>query len=287
MKQCLLLFLIFSFSLLQAQEGKLIRTELFTIPTSQFEGASGYSFKIAADSKENIAFNACSRPLIFIYNNKGMLLDTVNIPYKKCIRNLEYDENDNLLIMDNDETTIYRYDSKYRKLETLPYSKPEDWFNLLNHFYKNFDLPTIPTYYSNNDFLQEFYSTRFAYSYNLFLNYKNGFIYQCHYNFMKKIDNHKSYGALKKANYWFSDNLSLKSKILIVDDEHKSAIYYDRFYNLIYENFLTNVVTVNAALEPNSEAARFDYCVNINQDKIFGISGFNKAAIHISSWSSP
>ena len=104
---------------------------------------------------------------------------------------------------------------------------------------------------------------------------------------MKKIDNHKSYGALKKANYWFSDNLSLKSKILIVDDEHKSAIYYDRFYNLIYENFLTNVVTVNAALEPNSEAARFDYCVNINQDKIFGISGFNKAAIHISSWSSP
>lgn len=284
MKYCLFTLLFFNLSFGFAQEGRLARTELFTISTSRFEGASGYSFKIAVDSKENIAFNACSRPVIFIYNNKGEQIDSIELPFKKCVRTLEYDEDDNLLIMDNDEMNIFKYQKKYRKLETLPYSKPEDWYNLLNHYYRNFDLPTIPTYYSNNDYLQEFYSTRFKYSYNLFINYKNGFIYQCHYNFIKKIDNHKIYVNLKKPNYWLSDNLSLKSKLLLVDDERKTAIYYDRFYNLIYENFITGYVSVNAALEPNSEAARFDYSVNKNQDKVFGISGFNKAAIHISSW---
>lgn len=257
---------------------------MFSIPTANFEGASGYSFKIAVDSKEHIAFNACSRSILFIYDNSGVLIDSVNLPFKKCIRSLEFDEDDNLLIMDNDELIIYRYDTKYHKLESLPYAKPEDWYNLLNHFYRNFDLPTIPTYYSNNDFLQEFYSTRFNYSYNLFLNYKNGFIYQCHYNFIKKIDNHKIYANLKKTNYWLSDNISLRSKLLMIDDDRKTAIYYDRFYNLIYENFITGIVTVNPALEPHSEAARFDYSVNKNQDKIYGVSAFNKSAIHISSW---
>ena len=284
MKRCLLVLVVFPFHFLLAQEGKLLQTELFTIPTSLFEGASGYGFKIAVDSKENIAFNACSRQAVYIYDNKGVLIDSASLPFKKCIRSLEYDEDDNLLIMDNDEMNIYRYDTKYHKLETLPYSKPEDWYNLLNHYYRNFELPTIPTYYSNNDFLQEFYSTRFTYSYNLFLNYKNGFIYQCHYNFIKKIDNHKVYTHLKKDNYWLSDNISLKSKLLLVDDEHKTAVYYDRFYNLIYENFITGIVTVNAALAPNSEAARFDYSVNKKQDKIYGISSFNKVALHISSW---
>ena len=93
--------------------------------------------------------------------------------------------------------------------------------------------------------------------------------------------------SLKKGNYWLSDNISLKTKMLLVDDERKTAVYYDRFYNLIYENFQTGLVTVNAALLPNSEAARFDYAVNKNQDKIFGISVFNKTAIQISSWVLP
>jgi hypothetical protein len=281
------LIIFLKINLAFAQEGKLVRTDLFTIPTAKFEGASGYSFKVAVDSKENLAFNACSRSTVFIFNNKGEQVDSIELPFIKCVRNIEYSEDDNLLIMDNDEKNIYRYNTKYRKLESLPYSKPEDWYNLLNHYYRNFEIPTIPTYYSNNDYLQEFYSTRFTYSYNLFLNYKNGFIYQCHYNFLKKIDNHKSYVSLKKANYWLSDNISLKTKMLLVDDEHKTAVYYDRFYNLIYENFQTGLVTVNAALLPNSEAARFDYSVNKNQDKVFGISVFNKTAIHISSWKLP
>lgn len=287
MKHYLIVLSIFFINSAFSQEGKLTRIDLFTIPTSKLEGASGYSFKVAVDSKENIAFNACSRSAVFIFNNKGEQIDSISLPFKKCVRNMEYDENDNLLIMDNDERDIYRYNANYRKLESLPYSQPEDWYNLLNHYYRNFELPTIPTYYSNNDFLQEFYSTRFTYSYNLFLNYKNGFIYQCHYNFLKKIDNHKSYAGLKKANYWLSDNISLKTKMLLVDDERKTAVYYDRFYNLIYENFQTGFVTVNAALLPNSEAARFDYSVNKNQDKIYGISAFNKMAIQISSWKLP
>lgn len=279
-----LLLLLFLFSAAPAQEGRLFRTELFTIPTEKVEGASGYTFKIAADSKDNIAFNACSRPYVYVFNVTGQQIDSIKLPNDKCVRALEYDENDNLLIMDNSELHIYRYTPKYKRIETLPYSKPEDWFIQLNHYYKNFEIPSIPTYYSNNDYLQDFYFTRFTYSYNLYLNYKNGFIYQAHYNYIKKINNHKTYANMKKEDIWLSDNLSPKSKILLVSDENKSVVYYDRFYNLIYESVSQNKVVVNAALEANSEPARFDYCTNIKQEKIFGISGFNKRSITISSW---
>ncbi len=280
----LFILLVFTFINTYSQEGTLSKNELFSIPTEKVAVASGYSFKIAADSKENIAFNACSRQIVFIFDTKGNQIDSLKVPTDKCLRAMEYDENDNLLIMDNDETKIFRYNSQTKKLETLVYNKPEDWYSLLNHYYKSFEIPTIPTFYSNNDYLQDFYFTRFNYSYNLYLNYKNGFIYQAHYNFIKKINNHKSYANLKRENYWFSDNVTPKSKLLLINDEQKSVVYYDRFYNLIYENFITNKLIVNAALETNSEPARFDYCTNIKQDKIFGISGFNKKNIIISSW---
>jgi hypothetical protein len=284
-KQSLLLLhllIIFNFSF--AQEGRLYKTELFKIPTEKFEGASGYTFKLAVDSKENIAFNACSRPYVLIFDVSGNQIDSVKIPTDKCVRALEYDEYDNLLIMDNDETKIYRYNMQYKKLESLPYSKPEDWYILLNHYYKNFEIPSIPTFYSNNDYLQDFYFTRFSYSYNLFLNYKNGFIYQAHYNFIKRINNHKTYTNLKREDYWFTDNVTPKTKLLLINDDLKSVVYYDRFYNLIYENFAQPNVMVNPALAANSEPARFDYNTNINQDKIYGVSGFNKREIIISSW---
>ena len=90
--------------------------------------------------------------------------------------------------------------------------------------------------------------------------------------------------SLKKENYWFSENLTPKSKLLLLSDEKKYIVYYDRFYNLIYENFTTGKITVNAALEANSEPARFDYATNSDQAKIYGISGFNKKEIVISSW---
>lgn len=279
----LVLLLLFPIAL-AAQEGRLTKTELFSIPTEKVEGASGYTFKVAADSKENIAFNACSRPYVYIFDKSGYQIDSIRLPNDKCVRALEYDEYDNLLIMDNNEQQIYRYNPQYKKLETLPYGKPEDWFNLLNHYYKNFELPSIPTYYSNNDYLQDFYFTRFTYSYNLFLNYKNGFIYQAHYNFVKKFNNHKTYANMKKEDVWLSDNITPKAKLLLVNDDNKSMIYYDRFYNLIYENTTTGAVIVNPALGSGSEPARFDYCTNIKQEKIFGISGFNKRAITISMW---
>ena len=197
---------------------------------------------------------------------------------------MEFDEYDDLIIMDNNETAIYKYSTQYKKLESLPYTKPEDWFKQLNHFYKLFELPSIPTYYSNNDYLQDFYFTRFPYSYNLYLNYKNGFIYQAHYNYIKKINSHTTYANMKKEDVWLSDNLTPKSKILLINDDNKSVLYYDRFYNLIYENTTNNKTVVNAALAANSEPARFDYCTNIKQEKVFGISGFNKRSITISSW---
>lgn len=281
----ILVFVLFFYGTIQAQEGRLRKTDLFTISSDKFPSASGFSFKIAADSKDNIAFNACSLPRIFLYSSSGNLVDSIELPTPKCIRAMEFDEQDNLLIMDNDEKIIYRYVVKYRKLESHPYTKPEDWYVLLNHYYRNFDLSSIPTYYSNNDFLQDFYSTRFNYSYNLFLNYHNGFIYQCHYNVLKEIDNHKSYYNLKKDNYWLSDHLTPKSKVLLVNDELRWAVYYDRFYNLIYENFNTGKVVVNAALEANSEPARFDYSSNIKQDKIIGVSRFSRKEITLSAWS--
>lgn len=276
--------LLIAQTFLSAQEGRLNKTEMFNIPTEKVEGAAGYTFRLAADSKENIAFNACSRPFIYIFDKTGNQLDSIKLPNEKCVRALEYDEYDNLLIMDNDEKNIYRYLPNYKKLETHPYTKPEDWFVLLNHYYKAFELPSIPTYYSNNDYLQDFYFTRFPYSYNLYLNYKNGFIYQAHYNYLKKINNHKSYVNLKKEDIWLSDNLSPKSKILLVQEDQKSYVFYDRFYNLVYENSTNGKVVVNPALGSGSEPARFDYCTNIKQEKIFGISGFNKRHISISSW---
>jgi len=277
----LLLFLITG---ALGQEGRLIRTELFNIPTESVGSASGYTFRIAADSKENIAFNACSRPVIFLYTPTGQITDSIELPSTKCVRAMEFDEYDKLLVMDNDEQRIFRYDPASRKLETLPYKSPEDWYKLLNHYFKAFDIPTIPTYYSNNDYLQDFYFTRFSHSYNLYLNYKNGHIYQVHYNLIKLIRNRKSYVDMTKSDIWLSDNITPKSKLLLVDDERKAVVYYDRFYNLIYENTTVGFSVVNAALASGSEPARFDYCTNINQEKIFGVSAFNKKKITISSW---
>ena len=281
----LLLLSIFLSTNSFGQDGKLKRTELFSIPTAKLNNvSSGYSFKIAVDSDENIAFNACSVPYIYIYTKSGEQTDSIKLPFTTCIRNMEYDEEENLLIMENDELNIYKYNKQKKLLETYPYQKPEDWFNKINQYFRDFQISTIPTYYSNNDFLQDFYFTRFHYSYNLFLNSKNGYIYQCHYNFIKKIENHKIYTNQKKENYWLSDNISIRSKILKIDDTNKTVIYYDRFYNLIYEDLINGTVTVNPALAPNSEAARFDYSTNKKQEKIFGISAFNKQAIVISVW---
>ena len=156
--KALAFLLLFTSNLSYSQTGRLKKTELFCIPTVKFNNAaSGYSFKVAVDSKENVAFNACSLPCIFIYNAKGEQLDSIKLPFSACVRNLEYDEDDNLLIMDNDELSIYKYDTEHKKLETHPYQKPEDWFKMINHYYRSFEISTIPTYYSNNDYYPSHY----------------------------------------------------------------------------------------------------------------------------------
>ncbi|MFN0187868.1 MAG: hypothetical protein ACKVQV_04145, partial [Bacteroidia bacterium] len=142
MKNYIILALVLLHIQSSAQEGRLIRTELFTIPTEKVEGASGYSFKIAVDSKERIAFNACSRPFIYIFTSEGVQVDSIKLPNEKCVRSMEFDEYDDLIIMDNNETAIYKYSTQYKKLESIPYTKPEDWFKQLNHYYKLFELPS-------------------------------------------------------------------------------------------------------------------------------------------------
>src|SRR5258705_12792768 len=95
-KRFLILLLFISVSISKAQEGHLIRRELFTIPTSKFSNAAGFSFKIAVNSKEMIAFNACSAPKVFFFDSTGVQIDSITLPFSACVRNMEFDENDNL-----------------------------------------------------------------------------------------------------------------------------------------------------------------------------------------------
>lgn len=261
-----------------------VKKKLFEIPSSLIQGSSAYTFKIAANSKKEIAIYCCSKPVIYIFSTEGLIKDSIPLPFSNCIRMLEFDAQDYLLIMDNEEKYIYRYYSENRRLEKIEYKVPEDWFRQLNHYFRHFEIPSIPTYYYNKDFTQDFYTSRFPYHYNLFLNHHNGYIYQCAYNYIKKINNHKTYTGAKKDELWVSDYISIRSKMLLIDDNNKIAVYYDRFYNIIYEDFKNNRVVPVPAVDANSEPARFDYCVNKDQRSIFGISLFNRNTIEISEW---
>ncbi len=282
--KCIVLTLVFGFSS-PSQAQVLLKTDLFTIPRSFLEGTNTFSFKMAVDEQETIAFNCCSKPWIYLFNAKGALLDSLKVPFPGCVRNMEFDEYDNLLIMDNEESTLCRY---YRgadkRQEIMKYTKPEDWYNQLNHYFRNFELPSIPTNYYNKAYTQDFYESRFDYNYNLYLNFQNGFIYQAFYNIIKKITNHKTYLGAKKEDIWVSDQVSIRSKMLLIDDTGKRVVYYDRFYTLIYEDFKNNLLIPTTSVAVNSEPARFDYSVNKKQDKIFGISGFDKYGVAISTW---
>jgi hypothetical protein len=286
-KTTTLLLLIFFYhftTAFSAQPQIFNKADLFTIPKELIAGSNTYSFKIAVDEQEIIAFNSCSKPLIYFFSNKGEITDSIKVPFDGCIRMMEFDEFDNLLLMDNSETIIVRYYRDQKRIEKIKYNKPEDWYNELNHFYRNFELPSIPTNYYNKQYTQDFFESRFDYNYNLYLNYKNGLIYQGFYNIIKRITNHKTYLGATKEDIWVSDMVSIRSKILLINDSSKTAVYYDRFYNLIYEDFKNNIVVPTTCIPVNAEPARFDYSVNKKQDKIFGISAFDKYGITISTW---
>lgn len=191
----LLILLVLFPILISAQ---LVKEELFTIDRKQVMGEGQFNFKLAVNSEGTIAFNSCNRPVVYMIKD-GAVQDSIRMEYKGCVRNMEFDENDNLLIMDNEEKTIYRFNHKSFAVEKLPYNKPEDWYNYQNHWYKFFEIGSVPTFYNNREYLQDFYYTRFDYSYNLYLNYSNGYIYQYAYNFIRKVGNRKTYLALTAA----------------------------------------------------------------------------------------
>jgi hypothetical protein len=263
---------------------QLVREELFSINRSLIMGEGQFNFKIAVNSEEVIAFNSCNRPVVYFIKN-GMVTDSILLEYKGCIRNMEFDENDNLLIMDNEERTIYRYSYRNKALEKLNYNKPEDWYILQNHWYKFFEIGSVPTFYNNREYLQDFYYTRFDYSYNLYLNYSNGYIYQYAYNFIRKVGNRKTYLALKKDDLWFSDRLSNKCKMLLIDLERQAVVYYNRALILIYEDFKNGRLLEYAAPAPSGEPVQLDYATNKQQRKIWGISSFSKDKINFVAYS--
>ncbi|MBK9424225.1 MAG: hypothetical protein IPN54_08865 [Bacteroidetes bacterium] len=278
---CLLVSVLFGASSINAQ---LVKEELFSVPRNLIMGDGQFNFKIAVNSEEVIAFNSCNRPIVYFIRN-GKVTDSLKLEYKGCIRNMEFDENDNLLIMDNEEKTIYRYSYRNFAMEKLPYNKPEDWFIMQNHWYKFFEIGSVPTFYNNREYLQDFYYTRFDYSYNLYLNYSNGYIYQYAYNFIRKVGNRKTYLALKKDDLWFSDRLSNKCKMLLIDLDRQVVVYYNRALILIYEDFKNERILEYSSPVPNSEPVQLDYATNKSQKKIWGISSYTGDKINFAAYS--
>ncbi|MFM7768811.1 MAG: hypothetical protein ACKO9S_13255 [Bacteroidota bacterium] len=257
---------------------QLEREELYSIPRNLIMGDGQFNFKMAVNSEEVIAFNSCNRPMVYFIKN-GKVIDSLKLEYKGCVRNMEFDEHDNLLIMDNEETTIYRFHNRTKAQEKLPYKKPEDWYRAQNHWYQFFEIGSIPTFYNNREYLQDFYYTRFDYSYNLFLNYNNGYIYQYAYNFIRKVGNRKTYLALKKDDLWFSDRLSNKCKMLLIDLEREQIVYYNRALVLIFEDFKKGTLQEYNSSVPKSEPVQLDYATNKLQEKIWGVSKFDQERI--------
>lgn len=262
---------------------QLEREELYSIPRNLIMGEGQFNFKMAVNSEEVIAFNSCNRPMVYFIKD-GKVLDSLKLEYKGCVRNMEFDEHDNLLIMDNEETTIYRFHNRTKAQEKLPYKKPEDWYRAQNHWYQFFEIGSIPTFYNNREYLQDFYYTRFDYTYNLYLNYNNGYIYQYAYNFIRKVGNRKTYLALKKDDLWFSDRLSNKCKMLLIDLEREQIVYYNRALVLMFEDFKKGTIQEYNSNVPKSEPVQLDYATNKLQEKIWGVSKFDKERIWFAAY---
>src|SRR5688572_23200516 len=262
---------------------QLVKEELFAIDRHLIMGVGQFNFKMAVNSEGVIAFNSCNRPVVYFIQD-GLVKDSIRLVYKGCVRNMEFDENDNLLIMDNEEKTIYRFNHRTHALEQLAYNKPEDWYILQNHWYQFFEIASVPTFYNNREYLQDFYYTRFDYSYNLYLNYNNGYIYQYAYNFIRKVGNRKTYMALKKDDLWFSDRLSNKCKMLLIDLEKEVVVYYNRALVLIFEDFKNNKLIEYSCPVPNGEPIQLDYATNKEQKKIWGVCNFTKDKITFAAY---
>lgn len=284
----LIRFFLFSFLLfvsfhVKSQFG-LDKQDLFRLNISRIIGEGPFNFKIAVDADETIAIASCNKNIIYYLSKTGAITDTLIVPFESCIRNMEFDEYDHLLIMDNEEKFIYRHNRKKKKIEKINYSKPEDWYKELNHYYKHFEISSIPTFYVNKDYLQDAYATRFNYSYNLWLNYNDGFIYQSAYNFIRKIGNHKTYVALKKSDLWFSERLSNKCKLLFINRDKEIAVYFNRALTLFYEDFKNNSIIEYSCPSRGNDGLQFDFSTNIQQKKIWGVSSLDDSTFTVAVW---
>jgi len=279
-----LFFLGLIFPISAAAGIELVKEDLFKINISRIIGEGHFNFKIAVDADETIAIASCNKNIVYYLSKTGTIIDSLVVPFESCIRNMEFDEYDHLLIMDNDERFIYRHHRKKNKVEKINYTKPEDWYKELNHYYKHFEISSIPTFYVNKEYLQDAYYTRFNYSYNLWLNYNDGFIYQSAYNFIRKIGNHKTYVALKKTDLWFSERLSNKCKLLFIDRDREVAVYFNRSLSLFYEDFKNNIIREYPCPSRNNDGIQFDFSTNIQQKKIWGISAVDDNTFTLAVW---
>jgi hypothetical protein len=262
----------------------LEKKDLFSLNINRFIGEGPFNIKIAVDSEETIAIVSCNKNIIYYLSPTGQITDTLVVPFESCIRNLEFDEYDHLLMMDNEERFIYRHNRKKKSVQKINYTKPEDWYKELNHYYRHFEISSIPTFYVNKAYLQDAYDTRFDYSYNLWLNYDDGFIYQSAYNFIRKIGNHKTYVALKKSDLWFSERLSNKSKLLFINRDRETAVYFNRSLSLFYEDFKNNIIKEYPCPSRNNEGVQFDFSTNIQQKKVWGIGAIDDKNFTVSVW---
>jgi hypothetical protein len=262
----------------------LEKKDLFSLNINRFIGEGPFNIKIAVDSEETIAIVSCNKNIIYYLSPTGQITDTLVVPFESCIRNLEFDEYDHLLMMDNEERFIYRHNRKKKSVQKINYTKPEDWYKELNHYYRHFEISSIPTFYVNKAYLQDSYDTRFDYSYNLWLNYDDGFIYQSAYNFIRKIGNHKTYVALKKSDLWFSERLSNKCKLLFINRDRETAVYFNRSLSLFYEDFKNNIIKEYPCPSRNNEGVQFDFSTNIQQKKVWGIGAIDDKNFTVSVW---
>ena len=128
-----LLIIIFpSYIYSQERRGPFVKTDLFTLERDSVIDGGIFTYRIAVDADEIIAFNSCNQPYVFLINNQGTILDEIKLPYEGCLRNMEFDEFDNLMMMDNEETRIFKYVRKTKKMEIIPYNKTEDRYKSMN-----------------------------------------------------------------------------------------------------------------------------------------------------------
>lgn len=265
----------------------LIQNDLFTVPRKTIIGEGPVVFKLAVNNHNVIAISSCNKKVIYFIDTNGKITDSVATPFKTCIRNMEFDEFNNLLLIENTEAFVYRINLPSKGVDKLPYNKPEDWFYYQNHYYKKYELSSIPAYYYNPAYIQEAYYTRFPYGYNLYMSYATGILYQSNFNFIKRIGDKKTYEGLKKKDLWFSDLINNKSKILLIDDANKRAVYFDRTLKLVTEDFINEQYEIIDCSRGATEAAQFDFAVNMKEDKIYGVRAFDKNLLYFSTWELP